>query len=79
MTTGIKAALIGAGVAMAIAIGGYLVQSGRVDAHLESLEYREQRIEDKIDVIAGDVSELRAGYARLEERLRIRTGLSRTP
>ena len=79
MNTAIKAALIGAGVAIALAIGGYLVQSGRVDAHLDALEYREQRIEDKIDVIAGDVSELRAGYARLEERLRVRTDLSHSP
>ena len=70
----IYAALIGAGLALAIAVGGFLIQSGRVNGHLDSLEYREKRVEAKIDVMAEDVVALRERTARIEEHLRHRSG-----
>ena len=65
----IYAALIGAGVAMAVAIGGFVYQTGQLSSHLESLEYREQRIEAKVDTMQRDVTDLRIHTARIEEHL----------
>ena len=66
----IYAALIGAGVAVAIAIGGFVYQTGQLNSHLESLEHRETRIEAKVDVIQRDVTDLRIRTVRIEEHLR---------
>ena len=65
----IYAALIGAGVAVAIAIGSFIYQSGQLSSHLESLESREERIEAKVDVIQRDMTELRIRTVRIEEHL----------
>ena len=66
----IFAAVIGAGMALAIAVGGFLYQNGQINGHLESLDYREQRIEDKVDMVYAEVVDLRERNARIEERLR---------
>lgn len=66
----IYAALIGAGIALAIAVGGFLYQNGQVESSLASLDYREQRIEAKVDLVYEEVVELRERTARIEERLR---------
>ena len=65
----IYAALIGAVAAIAIAVGGFVYQTGQLNGHLDSLEQREQRIETKVDEIQRDTTDLRVRTARIEEHL----------
>ena len=65
----IYAAIIGAAIALAIAVGGFLFQNGQVNGHLESLDYREERIETKVDMVYEEVVDLRERTARIEERV----------
>ena len=65
----IMAAAIGAGMALAIAIGGFLYQNGQVTGHLDNLDYREKRIEGKLDLVYQEVVDLRERTARIEARL----------
>ena len=65
----IYAALIGAGLALAIAVAGFVHQNGQISAHLEGLEYRERRIEGKVDLVYDEVVDLRERTARIEERI----------
>ena len=65
----ILAAAIGAGMALAIAIGGFLYQHGEVTGHLDNLDYREKRIEAKVDLVYQEVVDLRERTARIEARL----------
>ena len=68
--TQLYAAVIGAGMALAIAVGGFLYQNGQLNGHLEGLDYREQRLEQKMDMVYEEVVELRERNARIEEHLR---------
>ena len=65
----IYAAVIGAAMALAIAVGGFLYQNGQINGHLESLDYRESRIEEKVDMVYEEVVDLRERTARIEERV----------
>lgn len=65
----IYGALIGAAIAVIIAAGGFLYQSGQINGHLETLEERELRIEDKVDKIYDQQVELRERTVRIEEHL----------
>ena len=67
----INSAVIGAAVAVAIALGGFLYQNGQLNGALDSLEYREQRIESKVDLVYEELVDLRERNARLEEQVRI--------
>ena len=66
----VNSAVLGAAIAVAIALGGWLYQNGQLNGHLDSLEYREQRIEEKVDMVYEEVVELRERTARIEEQLR---------
>ena len=66
----IVTALIGAGMALAIAVGGFLYSNGQLNGHLEAQDYRQKRIETKVDMIHEEVVELRERNARIEEHLR---------
>ena len=69
------AALVAAAFALAIAVGGYLHQNGKIEGSLEALNYREERIEAKVDLLYEEVVKLRERSARIEERDRTaRTG-----
>ena len=66
----IYAAVIGALMALAIAIGGFLYQNGQLNGHIETLDYREKRIEQKVDMVYEEVVALREWTARTGEQLR---------
>ena len=66
----IYAAVIEALVALAIAVGGFRYQNGQLNGHLESLDYREQRIEQKLDMVYKEAVDLHERTARIEEQIR---------
>ena len=66
----IYAAAIGAGVALAIAVGGFLYQTGLMTGHLERIEVKLDHQEQRMDMVYDEVVEQRVRTARIEEQLR---------
>ena len=66
MNPQIKAALIAAGVTIALAGSAFFYQTGQLTGHFEDLSAREARMEQKLDQLQVDVHQIELDVARLK-------------